>query len=175
MAPPSRLFLILFIYLFIYLLLFRVASVAYGGSQARGRFGATAASLHHSHSRDLYHSSWQHRIFNPLSKARDQTFALRDASQILSTEPQRELQDVFLKVRSLAADGLTGKCPTRALTASSQAGCQVRQELAQGEGRERPWWPTPAAAPRAGHPQPRWPRALGRCAGRQSGKEGDRL
>ena len=30
--------------------LFRAAPVAHGGSQARGRIGATAASLHHSHS-----------------------------------------------------------------------------------------------------------------------------
>ena len=29
---------------------FRAAPVAYGGCQARGRIGATAADLHHSHS-----------------------------------------------------------------------------------------------------------------------------
>ena len=29
---------------------FRVATMAYGGSQARGRIGAVAAGLHHSHS-----------------------------------------------------------------------------------------------------------------------------
>ena len=40
----------LFIYLFIYLLLFRAAPAADGGSQARGRIRAIAASLHHSHS-----------------------------------------------------------------------------------------------------------------------------
>ena len=33
-----------------FLCLFRAALVAYGGSQARGLIGATAASLHHSHS-----------------------------------------------------------------------------------------------------------------------------
>ena len=33
---------------------------------------------------DLHHSSWQHRILNPLSKARDQTCILKDASQIHS-------------------------------------------------------------------------------------------
>ena len=32
------------------LLLFRATPVAYGGSQARGRIGTTAAGLHHSHS-----------------------------------------------------------------------------------------------------------------------------
>ena len=41
----------LFIYLLIYLfLLFRVAPMAYGSSQARGRFGAMAAGLCHCHS-----------------------------------------------------------------------------------------------------------------------------
>ena len=38
-------------------LLFKAAPMAYGGSQARGPIGATAASLHHSHSntRSLTH------------------------------------------------------------------------------------------------------------------------
>ena len=42
----------LFIYLLIYLhfVLFRAASEAYGGSQARGLIGAVATSLHQSHS-----------------------------------------------------------------------------------------------------------------------------
>ena len=31
---------------------------------------------------DLHHSSQQHRILNPLSKARDQTYILMDTSQI---------------------------------------------------------------------------------------------
>ena len=35
---------IVFIYLF-----FRATPVAYGGSQARGQIGTTAAGLHHSH------------------------------------------------------------------------------------------------------------------------------
>ena len=39
---------VLFIYLFI--LLFRAMPSAYGGSQARGRVRAAAASQHHSHS-----------------------------------------------------------------------------------------------------------------------------
>ena len=37
-------------YLFIYFLPFRAACAAYGSSQARGRIGATAAGLRHSHS-----------------------------------------------------------------------------------------------------------------------------
>ena len=35
---------------FFFLLLFRAAPEVYGGSQARGQIGATAAGLHHSHS-----------------------------------------------------------------------------------------------------------------------------
>ena len=41
--------LILFIYL-VYFCLFTAALAAYGGPQARGRIGATAAGRHHSHS-----------------------------------------------------------------------------------------------------------------------------
>jgi len=56
-----------FIYLFIWSFFcpFRVVPAAYGGSQARGLIGATAA--------DLHHSSWQHQILNPLSEARGRT------------------------------------------------------------------------------------------------------
>ena len=43
------LLLLLFIYLFIFFLLFRTTAKAYGGSQARGQMGATAACLRHSH------------------------------------------------------------------------------------------------------------------------------
>ena len=56
-------------HLFIYL--FRAASTAYGVSQARGQIGAIAA--------DLHHSSW---TFNPLSKAKEWTCVLMDASQV---------------------------------------------------------------------------------------------
>ena len=35
-----------------------------------------------SHVCDLHHSSWQHRIFNPLSEARDRTRNLMVPSQI---------------------------------------------------------------------------------------------
>ena len=48
--------------------------VACGGSQARGRIGATAVGLHPSHSNvgsGLYHSSWQCQILIPLSQAGD--------------------------------------------------------------------------------------------------------
>ena len=67
----------LFVCLFLF---FRAILVVYGGSQARGPIGAVAAGLHHCHTTwDLshvcnrHHSSRQHRIFNPLNKARDRT------------------------------------------------------------------------------------------------------
>ena len=44
-------FILLFYFLFIYFFAFsRAASVAHGGSQARGLIGAVATSLRHSHS-----------------------------------------------------------------------------------------------------------------------------
>ena len=42
--------IIFFFFFFFFFLSFRAAPVACGGSQARGRIGATAASLQHSHS-----------------------------------------------------------------------------------------------------------------------------
>ena len=59
---------------FCFFCLFRAAPVAHGGSQAKGRIRAVAASLHHSHSNT--------RSFNPLSKARDGICVLMNASQI---------------------------------------------------------------------------------------------
>ena len=84
-AHPFVYFIYLFIYLFI--LLFRATLMAYGGSQARGLIGATAASLPHSHGNArseprLQPTSRQHWILNPISKARDQTRNLMVPSQI---------------------------------------------------------------------------------------------
>ena len=70
--------------------LFRAASVAYGGFQARGRIGTVAAGLHHSHSsagskphlRPTPTAHGHAGSFTPLSKARDRTCVLTDASQI---------------------------------------------------------------------------------------------
>ena len=65
------------------------APTAYGGSQARGPIRAVATGLRQSHSSvdpscvcDLHHSSQQHWILNPLSKARNQTCILMDTRQI---------------------------------------------------------------------------------------------
>ena len=80
--------------------------MAYGGSQARGRIGAVAAKptlgpqqrriraasvtntaatamWGPSHICNLHHSSRQHWILNPLSKARDRTHVLVETSWIL--------------------------------------------------------------------------------------------
>ena len=48
---------------------------------------------------DIYHSSQQLQITDPLSGARDQTLILMDTGRICSTEPQRELHlmNYFLK------------------------------------------------------------------------------
>jgi len=57
------------LFFFFWLFAFYWATLAaHGGSQARGRIGAVATSLHHS--------SQQRRILNPLSKARDGTHNL---------------------------------------------------------------------------------------------------
>ena len=73
--------------------LFRVKSVAYGRSQAKGHSGTAAASLCHSHcmpdpSRvyDLHCRSQLYQILNPLSGARDWTHILMDISRVLNLQ-----------------------------------------------------------------------------------------
>ena len=64
--------------------------MAYGSSQIRGQSEVqlptctTAAAMlwHLSHVYDLHHSSQQHQILDPLSKARDQIWILTDTSQV---------------------------------------------------------------------------------------------
>ena len=75
-----------FFYLFV---LFRATPVAYGGSQVRGLIRAVAVGLRQSHSNARSEPHLQStpqlmaRILNPLSKVRDQTCILMDASQII--------------------------------------------------------------------------------------------
>ena len=76
-----------YFFFFFFFLLFRASHTAHGGSQARGRIRAAAASYSHSTTDpssfcDLHHSSWQHWTLNPLSKARDLTCNLMVPSQI---------------------------------------------------------------------------------------------
>ena len=61
--------------------------MAYGGSLARGRVGAIAPTLRHSHSNarfelhlDLHHGSWPRRILNPMSEARERTLVFMDTN-----------------------------------------------------------------------------------------------
>ena len=51
--------------------LFRATLAAHGGSPARGPIGTS-----------LHHSSWQHQILDPPSKARDWTCILIDSSRV---------------------------------------------------------------------------------------------
>ena len=69
--------------------LFRATPAAYGNSQAKGQveselqlpaYTTATATQDPSHVFDLHHSSWQHWILNPLSKARDRTHVLMDTS-----------------------------------------------------------------------------------------------
>ena len=71
------------LFVFCFVLLFRATPVAYEGSQARGLIELLAAGLvtatampDPSHICDLHHSSQQHRIPSPLSKARARTHNL---------------------------------------------------------------------------------------------------
>ena len=59
-----------FFFFFFFFCLLRAASVAYGGSQARGQIRAIAASLHHSHSNTgsetrLQHTPWLTAMLDP--------------------------------------------------------------------------------------------------------------
>ena len=77
------------VFLFFFFGISWAAPVAYGGSQARGRIRAVAASLARATAtRDpsrvcnLHHSPRQRRIVNPLSKGRDRTRNLMVPSRI---------------------------------------------------------------------------------------------
>ena len=78
-------------YYYHYFLFLRAEGTAYESSQARGQTGAAAASLQQhgiiatwdlSCICNLYHSSRQHWILNPQSKARDRTSILMDTSRV---------------------------------------------------------------------------------------------
>ena len=67
----------------------RATPTAYGGSQARGLIGAlppayarATATWDPSCVCDLHHSSWQRRILNPLSEAKNLNCILIDTSWV---------------------------------------------------------------------------------------------
>ena len=67
--------------------LFRATPMTYGNTWGRGRIGAVAASLQHSHSNvgcklHLRPIAQFRATLNPLSEARDQTHVLMDTSQV---------------------------------------------------------------------------------------------
>ena len=77
------------VFFFFFPLLFRAALVAYGSSQAGVELElqlpahtTVTATPDLSQVCDLYHSSWQSWILNPLSEARDQICVLMVTSQI---------------------------------------------------------------------------------------------
>ena len=83
--------------------LFRAVSAAYGSSQAGVElelqllaYTTATARQDPSHICDPHHSSHQHQILNPLSKARDQTHVLMDLVRFVITEPQWELMNYTL-------------------------------------------------------------------------------
>ena len=76
---------------FFFFFLIRAAPMAYASSQAWSQIRSAAAGLHHSLSKagsELHlqptPSSWECRILNPLSEARDQTRILKDISWVLN-------------------------------------------------------------------------------------------
>ena len=96
--------------IFFFFCLFRAAPAAHVSSQARGRFGATAASLHCSHCNagsklgicNLHHSSQKHQIPDPLSNTRSLTHwaGIEPMSSwilvgFVTSEPRKELSPLY--------------------------------------------------------------------------------
>ena len=85
-------FFFLFCFCFCFVFPCKAIPAAYGSSQARGQIGAAATCLRYSHSNvgskpclqptPQHHSSQQHWILNPLSRARDQTCILMDTTWV---------------------------------------------------------------------------------------------
>ena len=92
---------------FFFFCIFRAVPAACGGSQARGRTGATAAGLHHSHSNagsepclsPTPHSSQQRRTLNPLTHPARPSVEPSSSwilVRFVTAEPQWELLVHFL-------------------------------------------------------------------------------
>ena len=93
---------------FFFFFFFRTAPTTYGGSQARAHTGAAAeayatatATPDLSRILDLYCSSRQHQILNPLNRARDQTRVLMDIVRFITAELQQELLFFFFLISIL--------------------------------------------------------------------------
>ena len=104
---PSFSFFLFFCFLFfVFCPFFRAALTAYGGSQARvyselllPAYTTATAKPDLSRVCNLHYSSWQCRILNPLSEAREQSYNLMVPSQIrfcwTTTGSPRDLHTVF--------------------------------------------------------------------------------
>ena len=77
--------------------------MVYGSSLVRGQIRAAAAGLRHSqsHTRSEPHLRPMPQLLNPLSRVRDQTDILVDASQFVTTAPQQELLVSHFKMWTL--------------------------------------------------------------------------
>ena len=76
---------------YLFICFFKAHPGAYGGSQARGRIGATAAGLHHS--------SRQCQILNPPARPGIETETSWFLVGFVSTEPRWELPKVIFKLK----------------------------------------------------------------------------
>ena len=103
-------------------MVFRATLTAYGGSQARGRIGATLlahttaiATQDLSCVFDLHHSSWQRLILNPRSEARNQIHNLMVPSQICfcCTTARTPLVRYFKLNVKISYNGLNPTCKER--------------------------------------------------------------
>ena len=97
--PPALLkFVCLFIYLFIYgphIWHMEVPRLRVESELQLPAYTTATASPDSSCLFDLPHSSWQRRILNPLSRARDQTWILMVVAGLITTDPQLELWPKF--------------------------------------------------------------------------------
>ena len=97
-------FLFFFFFFFFFFCLLGPHPQAHGGFQARGPIGTTATDLQQRGIQTvsapyIHHSSWQHQIFKPLSKARHQTHIFMDTSwacNLLSHNGNSLSSDFFL-------------------------------------------------------------------------------
>ena len=74
-----------FLFFFLFFCLFGAAPMVYGGSQGLNRscsYATATATPNLSLVCNLYHSSWQCWLLNPLSEARDRTSIFMDTSQV---------------------------------------------------------------------------------------------
>ena len=115
-----------FVLFFFFFFLFGAAPAVYGSSQARGRIGATPASLHHSHSNagskmclPPTPQTQQHQILNPMSRARDWSCVPMDTCWACYCWATWELQNTLLFQHLKFTKWLSWKMTTKARMVST--------------------------------------------------------